>query len=99
MINFPISALLFSGSNNSIVLKREYYRDFACFFNLRYFPFDTQVLKVCNGKTVCAIDQRGTTGNISCFRYVCWCFQFRIKQIAILSLSKMDLAFISWVRI
>ena len=35
--------MLFSGVNNSITLNREYYQEYACQFDLRYFPFDTQV--------------------------------------------------------
>ena len=37
-----VSAMLFPGSNNAILLRREYYQDFSCEFDLRYYPFDTQ---------------------------------------------------------
>ena len=37
-----IEAMLFSGENNSIILTREYFLDYACQFNLRNYPFDTQ---------------------------------------------------------
>ena len=37
------SAQLFKGSTNSIIMNREYYQDYACGFDLTYYPFDTQV--------------------------------------------------------
>ncbi len=37
------SAMLFSGATNSIYLTREYYQEYACPFDLTYYPFDTQV--------------------------------------------------------
>ena len=40
---FLISAMLFSGRTNAIYLTREYYQDYACAFDLAYYPFDTQV--------------------------------------------------------
>ena len=38
-----MEAMLFSGENNSIILTREYFLDYACQFNLRNYPFDTQM--------------------------------------------------------
>ena len=35
--------MLFSGKDNSISLRREYYKDYACEFDLRFYPFDTQM--------------------------------------------------------
>ena len=35
--------MLFSGKDNSISLRREYYKDYACEFDLLYYPFDTQM--------------------------------------------------------
>ena len=37
------SAMLFSGRENAISLTREYYHDYACPFELSFYPFDTQV--------------------------------------------------------
>ena len=37
-----IEAMLFSGENNSIILTREYFTDYACQFDLHDYPFDTQ---------------------------------------------------------
>ena len=31
---------------NSIYLNREYYQDFACEFDLLYYPFDTQMCRM-----------------------------------------------------
>ena len=36
-------AMLFSGEGNSINLKREYYKQYSCDFDLVYYPFDTQL--------------------------------------------------------
>ncbi|XP_059081996.1 gamma-aminobutyric acid receptor subunit beta-2-like [Tigriopus californicus] len=41
-----IEALLFSGETNSIIMTREYYQDYSCQFDLRYYPFDSQVCKL-----------------------------------------------------
>ena len=35
--------MLFSGQENAISLTREYYHDYACQFELSFYPFDTQV--------------------------------------------------------
>lgn len=35
--------MLFSGKKNSIFMTREYYNDYSCDFDLRFYPFDTQV--------------------------------------------------------
>lgn len=35
--------MLFSGRTNAIYLTREYYQEYACEFDLIYYPFDTQV--------------------------------------------------------
>ena len=35
--------MLFSGHENAISLTREYYHDYACDFELSFYPFDTQV--------------------------------------------------------
>ncbi len=37
--------MLFSGAKNSISLTREYYQEYACEFDLYYYPFDTQVIQ------------------------------------------------------
>ena len=34
---------LFSGRTNAIYLSREYYQEYACEFDLLYYPFDTQL--------------------------------------------------------
>ena len=36
-------AMLFSGSDNSIYMTREYFQEYSCPFDLKYYPFDTQV--------------------------------------------------------
>ena len=38
-----VSAGLFSGRTNAIYLSREYYQEYACEFDLTYYPFDTQL--------------------------------------------------------
>ncbi len=38
--------MLFSGKSNSIMLTREYYQDYSCSFDLKYYPFDTQVYTI-----------------------------------------------------
>ena len=38
--------MLFPGSNNAILLKREYYQEYSCEFDLRYYPFDTQMCEM-----------------------------------------------------
>ena len=35
--------MLFSGRTNAIYLSREYYQEYACEFDLIYYPFDTQL--------------------------------------------------------
>lgn len=35
--------MLFSGRKNAVYLTREYYQEYACEFDLIYYPFDTQV--------------------------------------------------------
>ena len=42
-ITLSTEAGLFSGRRNAIYLTREYYQDYACRFNLIYYPFDTQL--------------------------------------------------------
>ena len=42
---FHFSAFLYSGGANSISMTREYYQEYACDFDLLYYPFDTQVRK------------------------------------------------------
>jgi hypothetical protein len=37
--------MLFSGRKNAIYLTREYFQEYACEFDLTYYPFDTQVIK------------------------------------------------------
>jgi hypothetical protein len=39
----PLETALYDGSQNSILFTREYYFDFGCDFDLRSYPFDTQV--------------------------------------------------------
>ena len=34
---------LFSGERNSLIMKQTYTHEFQCKYNLRYYPFDTQV--------------------------------------------------------
>ena len=34
---------MFSGRTNAIYLSREYYQEYACEFDLTYYPFDTQL--------------------------------------------------------
>ena len=41
--SLPREARLFSGESNSIRLQRKYTQQYACNFNLFYYPFDTQV--------------------------------------------------------
>ena len=36
-------AMLFSGKDNSIYMTREYFQEYSCAFDLKYYPFDTQV--------------------------------------------------------
>ena len=43
---FCVTAMLFPGSNNAILLKREYYQEYSCEFDLRYYPFDTQMCEM-----------------------------------------------------
>ena len=43
---FSLSAMLFSGKTNSISMTREYYQEYACKFDLYYYPFDTQVKSI-----------------------------------------------------
>ena len=38
--------MLFAGEGNWIYMSREYFQEYSCQFDLRYYPFDTQVL--CN---------------------------------------------------
>ena len=38
-----LTAMLFSGRTNAIYLSREYFQEYACEFDLIYYPFDTQV--------------------------------------------------------
>ena len=42
-IILSFTAMLFSGHENAISLTREYYHDYACDFELSFYPFDTQV--------------------------------------------------------
>ena len=35
--------MLFSGKDNSIYMTREYFQEYSCAFDLKYYPFDTQV--------------------------------------------------------
>ncbi len=35
--------MLFAGRENSIMITREYYQDYSCDFDLKFYPFDTQV--------------------------------------------------------
>lgn len=43
LFHFNLSAMLFSGRENSIMITREYYQEYSCDFDLKYYPFDTQV--------------------------------------------------------
>ena len=40
------SAMLFSGKDNAIFFTREYYQDYGCHFDLRFYPFDTQMCQM-----------------------------------------------------
>ena len=42
-ITLSTEAMLFSGRRNAIYLTREYYQEYACRFDLIYYPFDTQL--------------------------------------------------------
>jgi hypothetical protein len=44
--SFFVAAMLFSGGQNAIYISREYYQEYACDFDLIYYPFDTQVCKI-----------------------------------------------------
>ena len=41
-----LSDEVFAGSKNPIVLKREFYQEFTCDFDLLWYPFDRQVSKM-----------------------------------------------------
>ena len=43
---FANEAYSYSGKNGRIILKRKYYTDFSCIFELRYYPFDTQICRM-----------------------------------------------------
>lgn len=45
-ITLSTEAMLFSGRDNAILLTREYYQDYACNFDLLYYPFDTQMCEM-----------------------------------------------------
>eukprot|EP00094_Tigriopus_californicus_P006421 TCALIF_06184-PA protein Name:"Similar to GLRB Glycine receptor subunit beta (Homo sapiens)" AED:0.20 eAED:0.20 QI:0/1/0.66/1/1/1/6/0/430 len=45
-VTLPIEAMLFSGRTNSILMTREYYLNYGCDFDLRYYPFDTQMCQM-----------------------------------------------------
>lgn len=45
-ITLSTEAMLFAGESNSIFLSREYYQDYGCSFDLRYYPFDAQICKM-----------------------------------------------------
>ena len=38
--------MLFSGKDNAIFFTREYYQDYGCSFDLRFYPFDTQMCQM-----------------------------------------------------
>ena len=38
--------MLFSGKDNAIFFSREYYQDYGCSFDLRFYPFDTQMCEM-----------------------------------------------------
>ena len=42
-ITLSTEAMLFSGRRNAIYLTREYYQEYACRFDLIFYPFDTQL--------------------------------------------------------
>lgn len=42
----PTEAVIFDGASNSILLRREYFFDFSCDFDLHLYPFDTQVCQM-----------------------------------------------------
>ncbi|TRY72284.1 hypothetical protein TCAL_08599 [Tigriopus californicus] len=41
-IDNPVEDEIFAGSKNPIILKREFYQDFKCDFDLSWYPFDRQ---------------------------------------------------------
>ena len=42
-MNFrAVEANVYSGVDSNIIMKREYFIDWACDYDLIYFPFDTQ---------------------------------------------------------
>jgi len=41
-----VEANVYSGVDSNIIMKREYFIDWACDYDLIYFPFDTQVCKM-----------------------------------------------------
>ena len=43
---FSYKAMIFTGVKNSILLRREYFFDFSCDFDLHLYPFDTQVCEM-----------------------------------------------------
>ena len=43
MCILSISALAFPGKFNSILTTQRYHQEFACNFDLEYYPFDNQV--------------------------------------------------------
>ena len=78
---FLISAMLFSGRTNAIYLTREYYQDYACAFDLAYYPFDTQVSMVLlNFAQFCSVLLNYSTQFYS-ISSVKWCLKFKAKLI------------------
>jgi hypothetical protein len=47
-----IEAQRFYGKDSPIIMEREYFVTFSCYFKLDMYPFDTQVRKRLNSKTV-----------------------------------------------
>jgi hypothetical protein len=45
-LDADLEAIVYKGSENSIIFTREYFFDFDCPFDLKSYPFDTQVLNV-----------------------------------------------------
>ena len=59
---------MFEGGKNPIILKREFYHEFTCDFDLTWYPFDRQVCFMnftVQGETSKALILRPDTGNVT----------------------------------
>ena len=71
--------MLFSGRTNAIYLTREYYQDYACAFDLAYYPFDTQVSIVLHTQFYSIL--LNSTQQFYSISSVKWCLKFKAKLI------------------